>query len=148
MFSYLIPKKWYLILQKEEAEIFIYQWGRLTERCFLKTPFQLSEKCSLSCPTSVTIFIDHMNEILEAGELPKTSFLDRKSLLVNYLKTKFPPESWFGGMYLKRYKKKHPFLGIAFQEPKTIMAWMMPLQEKGIRVHLTCFLIEAQNFLR
>lgn len=148
MFSYFAPQQWYLVLQEDGAEVFIHQWGHLKERCFLKTPIQLIEKISLNCPTTITILIDHESEILETGMLPKASFLDQKSLLINYLRAKFPPESWFGGMYLKAHQKDRPFLGIAFQTSDAIKAWMVPLKEKGIRIYLTFFVIEAQDFLR
>lgn len=148
MLSYLIPQKWYVILQEEGAEVFIYQWRSLKERYYFKTPVQLMEKISLNCPAEITILIDHESEILASGLLPKSSFLDQKLLLENHLRTQFPSESWFGGMYLKTHQKGRPFLGVSFQASKAIKAWLVPLKAKKIRIHLTFFVIEAQNFLR
>lgn len=148
MFFYFVPYKCYLILQKEGAEIFVYRWGRLEERSYLQSPLQLKKKLTLNYLTSITVLIDYKDEILEAGVLPTSSFFDRKLLLMNYLNIKFPIESWFGGMYLKAHQKDHPFVGVAFQDIHSIKAWLLPLRKKGINIHLSCFIIEVQNFLK
>lgn len=147
MFSYFIPQKWYLILREDQGEVFIYRWGRLKERSHLKTPDELVEKISSSGPFSLTILIDHENEILETGILPKTSFFDKKLLLINHLREKFSAESLFGGMYLKEYQKTSSFLGMASSLSEVVKTWVVPLRKRGINVHLTFFIVEARKYL-
>ncbi|MBN9412333.1 MAG: hypothetical protein J0H12_00190 [Candidatus Paracaedimonas acanthamoebae] len=147
MFSYFIPQKWYLILREDRGEVFIYRWGRLKERSCLKTPNELMEKISSSGPISLTVLIDHESEILETGILPRTSFFDKKSLLINHLREKFSAESLFGGMYLKGYQKTSPFLGMASPLSEAMKTWIVPLRKRGINVHLTFFIIEARKYL-
>jgi len=137
-----------LILQHKRAEIFIYQWGYFKERHFFEIPSQLTQLLSLKCPDSITILIDQADEILEAGELPKANFFDRKYLIKNYLRSKFSSEKLFGGMYSKRSKETDAYVGIAFQNLNHIKAWIQPLQEKEIRIHLSSFIVEVQRFLQ
>lgn len=148
MFFYGIPYKCYLILQKEGAEIFLYRWGRLEERSYLKTPLELKEKVTLNYVSFITILMDYEDDILEGGVLPVSSFFDQKLLLKNYLDVKFPRESWFGGMYLKSYQNDHFFVGVAFQDVHSIKPWLLILKQKGINIRLTSFILEAQRFFK
>ncbi len=148
MLSYLSFQDWYLILQEKRAEIFIYQWGYLKERHFFEVPDQLTQLLSLKCPDFITILLDQADEILEAGELPKANFLDRKYLIKNHLRAKFSSEKLFGGMYSKRSQETDSYVGIAFQNFKHIKTWIEPFQEKGIKVRLGSFIIEIQRFFQ
>lgn len=104
--STFIPQRCYLILSDNQAELFVYRWGRLKEREHFKEPEELAKKFSCLRPSTINILIDSLNQVLTVDILPKASLLDRNLLLKNYLTAKIPVESWYGGTYLNIQDQK------------------------------------------